>query len=87
MDDCLPDLEALRRTIEETKFTVRRRLRPRRKPAAPDPGGRGSRRVAVTVSIGVAEPTGRHRTADAVIQAADRALYRAKDAGRNRVKT
>jgi len=42
--------------------------------------------VSVTVSMGVAEKTGRMRTVEQVVQAADKALYRAKDAGRNRVE-
>jgi diguanylate cyclase (GGDEF)-like protein len=41
--------------------------------------------VSVTVSIGVAERTDNLSTPQAVIEAADRALYRAKDKGRNRV--
>jgi diguanylate cyclase (GGDEF)-like protein len=41
--------------------------------------------VSVTVSIGVAERTDRNEYPEAVIKAADRALYRAKRAGRNRV--
>jgi len=39
------------------------------------------------VSIGVAEPDGRNATPEQVIQAADKALYRAKQGGRNRVST
>jgi diguanylate cyclase (GGDEF)-like protein len=42
--------------------------------------------VAVTVSIGVAEPSAKTREVEQVIQAADKALYRAKQAGRNRVE-
>jgi GGDEF domain-containing protein len=42
--------------------------------------------VFVTVSIGLAEASTRLVTPDMVLQAADKALYRAKDAGRNRVE-
>jgi len=40
----------------------------------------------VTVSIGVAEPSTRYRQPEQIIQAADQALYRAKNKGRNRVE-
>ena len=43
--------------------------------------------MAVTVSIGVAEGNTRMPDVDQVIRAADRALYRAKQSGRNRVET
>ena len=42
--------------------------------------------LSVTVSIGVAEPSTRYRQPQQVIQAADQALYRAKNKGRNRVE-
>jgi len=42
--------------------------------------------LSVTVSIGVAEPTEKTRTVEETIQLADKALYRAKHAGRNRVE-
>jgi GGDEF domain-containing protein len=42
--------------------------------------------LSVTVSIGVAEPTGRNQEVERVILAADKALYRAKQGGRNRVE-
>ncbi len=42
--------------------------------------------LSVTVSIGVAEPSTRWRQPEQVIQAADQALYRAKENGRNRVE-
>jgi diguanylate cyclase (GGDEF)-like protein len=85
--ECLPDLEALRQDIEGSRFTIRRRLRPRRRPAAPRIGPGNPRRVAITVSIGAAESNGRHKTPDRVIRAADQALYQAKESGRNRVRS
>ncbi len=42
--------------------------------------------LSVTVSIGVAEPTAKTRDVEQVIHLADKALYRAKHAGRNRVE-
>jgi diguanylate cyclase (GGDEF)-like protein len=45
-----------------------------------------SDQLSVTVSIGVAEPSTRYRQPEQVIQAADQALYRAKNKGRNRVE-
>ena len=44
-------------------------------------------RVPVTISIGVAEKSERYAKSDQVIKAADRALYRAKEGGRNQVRT
>ena len=66
----------------------------RRKPArrkiasaSPNPSpDRLSDQLSVTVSIGVAEPSTRYRQPEQVIQAADQALYRAKNKGRNRVE-
>lgn len=45
-----------------------------------------SDQLSVAVSIGVAEPSTRYRQPEQVIQAADQALYRAKNKGRNRVE-
>ena len=42
--------------------------------------------LSVTVSIGVAEPGSKHPTVESVTQLADKALYRAKEGGRNRVE-
>jgi GGDEF domain-containing protein len=46
-----------------------------------------STELAVTVSIGVATSKAERASAEVVIQAADKALYRAKAEGRNRVET
>jgi diguanylate cyclase (GGDEF)-like protein len=87
-DDALPVLDEVRRVVEETAFTVRGRLRPRKKPDQPkDKRGKSRKQLHVTISIGVAERGPRQDSPMQVIQAADRALYRAKDAGRNRVGT
>jgi diguanylate cyclase (GGDEF)-like protein len=42
--------------------------------------------ISVTISIGMAEPRPKTQAVDQVIEAADQALYRAKQAGRNRVE-
>ncbi len=47
--------------------------------------GAAEQRIAVTVSIGIAECSEDDATDEAVIARADQALYQAKDAGRNRV--
>ncbi len=62
------------------------RGRPRKKPANGRPKKTRARgKLAVTVSIGVAEHSGVNPTAADVLKAADKALYRAKRGGRNRV--
>jgi diguanylate cyclase (GGDEF)-like protein len=56
-----------------------------RSPGETSPPPDGS--LSVTVSIGVAERDGSLASPSAVIKAADQALYRAKQAGRNRVSS
>jgi diguanylate cyclase (GGDEF)-like protein len=86
-DECLPHLEELRETVETSRFTMRRRFRPRLKQPKADKGRKSRQAIVITVSIGVAERNHRHANPDQVVQAADKALYRAKEAGRNRVST
>lgn len=85
--DVLPHLEEVRRIIEEYRLSIRSSDRP--KDEKQGEGKRGSRggttEVSVTVSIGVAESGDDQRTAAEVIKAADKALYRAKNRGRNQV--
>ena len=85
-DECVPFLEELRETVETSRFTMRRRFRPRAKPKN-DKSRKSRQGITITVSIGVAERDSRHVSPDQVVQAADKALYRAKEAGRNRVST
>ena len=85
-DECLPHLEELREIVETSRFTMRRRFRPRVKPKN-DKSRKTRPGITITVSIGVAERNHRNASPDQVVQAADKALYRAKEAGRNRVST
>jgi diguanylate cyclase (GGDEF)-like protein len=83
VDETLPHLEAVRKAIAETAFTIRGRIRVQRK-RDPPKGSHPRRRVSITISIGVAERNSRRGVPDQVIRAADQALYRAKEEGRNR---
>ncbi len=86
-DEAEPHLEQLREAIEKHAFTLRRGGRRKSKPEGKNKrrSRGGGKRLAVTVSIGVAERSGRFPTVEKVLEAADRALYRAKRTGRNRV--
>ena len=86
-EEVLPFLQEVRKAVEETSFTIRGRGRPRKKPESPRTTRATRRSVTITVSIGVAERNGRQHSPDLVVKAADKALYRAKEAGRNRVET
>ncbi len=87
LDEAHLSLEELREMVESTPFVLRGRKRPRVKPVEPIVTGKARKQVSVTVSIGVAERGDRTQEAKDVIKAADEALYRAKDAGRNQVKS
>lgn len=85
--EAAPHLEKLRLAIADYKLALRADERPK-----DDKRGQGNRirqssarEVSVTVSIGVAESSGRYATPEEVIKAADTALYRAKSGGRNQV--
>jgi diguanylate cyclase (GGDEF)-like protein len=85
-DEALAPLEELRERIRDSRFVVRRVGRPRSKPKrGPKKSKRAPRKLSVTVSIGLAERTEKAPDPESVIKAADKALYRAKKAGRNRV--
>jgi diguanylate cyclase (GGDEF)-like protein len=78
-----PHLGELRERIAESLFVIRRGHRAKLTRPGISRSSRGRQRI--TVSIGVAERNARVTTPEKVIKAADRALYRAKQAGRNRV--
>jgi diguanylate cyclase (GGDEF)-like protein len=84
-EEAVPHLETLRARIAGSTFALRRPGRPARRPEAPS-GGSGAARVKVTISLGVADSTSSREGPAAVLKAADRALYRAKREGRNRVR-
>jgi GGDEF domain-containing protein len=93
-----PHLDLLRKVIEASSFQLRTSpvLVPpseeRRKPSKKKPTTRTKPvtqrggELSVTVSIGVAESRTAAQQCDQVLRAADKALYRAKQAGRNRVE-
>ncbi len=88
--DVLPCLESLRNSIADETFIIRGKGRPRHKPAVKNkPSGKKSRPlkngINVTVSIGVADNQGTGSTGKEVLKISDKALYRAKKKGRNRV--
>ena len=85
--DAAPHLEKLRQDIADYKMNIRGNDRPKN-----EDSGQGRRNtsgqsgdVSVTVSIGVAEVTPNCITPAEVIKAADQALYKAKNGGRNQV--
>ena len=86
--EVVPHLDTYRKIVESTPFTVRGKER--KKSSAENRGKikrTGRNGINVTVSIGVASPNRRTATPEKVLKAADRILYKAKKAGRNRVLT
>jgi diguanylate cyclase (GGDEF)-like protein len=83
-----PFADALRQKVEKTRFYLRSPDRPARKPKPSQMAGPSRPKVPpihITISIGIADRTRQVSTPDRVLDAADGALYRAKEAGRNRV--
>ena len=80
-------LETLRAAVADSAFTVRGADRPQKRPEKPAPRITKSTMLSVTVSIGVAQVGEHSPTVPDVLEAADEALYRAKEQGRDRVVT
>jgi diguanylate cyclase (GGDEF)-like protein len=89
LSEVMPHLEAIRASIESYRMAVRSPDRPKSTEAGAKRRGEASadKHLSVTVSIGACAPGKSARTPAQVIKAADEALYRAKQAGRNRVST
>ena len=86
--EVVPHLDTYRKILESTPFTVRGRER--KKSSAENRGKikrAGRKGINITVSIVVASPNRRMTAPEKVLKAADRRLYKAKKAGRNRVLT
>ena len=87
LDEAARELESIRDAIEKYRMAVRGEDRPKKAEEGAKRRGAGAPEnlLSVTVSIGVAVPTETLATPQQVIRAADEALYRAKQGGRNRV--
>jgi GGDEF domain-containing protein len=85
--DARPFVEAVRQEVAETGFTPRSPSRLARKiEGAAAPAHPIAARITITISIGLADTTRGRSSPDLVLDAADLAMYQAKDAGRNCVR-
>lgn len=85
-----PFLETVREDIESYTMQVRdadHREKSKAKQRGRRKNQRDGKTVSVTISIGVAEPDEKHVKVDEVLKAADTALYKAKQNGRNCLAT
>ena len=87
LDQALPQVDKIRADIAAYPMAVRRDDRPKDAEAGTKLRHLRSpeRTLSVTVSIGIAGPDDARATPAEVLRASDKALYRAKEAGRNRV--
>ncbi|WP_082651986.1 GGDEF domain-containing protein [Gorillibacterium timonense] len=83
--EAIPHLEELRETVSKRGFILRGKDRPKKKPEKRSSSSKPAKEIFITVSIGVSQKNETSKTPDDVMKAADKALYRAKKKGRNRV--
>lgn len=88
-DEALVHLNSVRVAVEGATFSLRRWHRPKEKPSMGRKAASvtSSKKLSVTVSIGVSDSTDSDLSAEQVLKKSDRALYRAKNKGRNQVST
>ncbi len=89
VEQSLPQIEAVRTAIEQYRMQLRD---PKNRPRDDREGkqrraGKAASEVSVTVSMGVAERQSEQRNPQEVIKEADKALYSAKAAGRNCIRS
>lgn len=89
LEECLPHLEVIRKAIETYRIQLRdKQQRPHNdKQGRTRRAGSAATQVSVTVSMGVAERGLEQRSPEEVLKAADQALYNAKSAGRNCIRS
>ena len=82
-------LEQMRESLAERKFYIRMSETRRSKRSEKDRGKTtdNGKKVNLTISIGIAQRNNKHKIAEDVIEAADKALYQAKRKGRNQCVT
>lgn len=85
-EQALNNLDDLRDAVGKRAFALRRPDRPDKKPGKTAPGAvQPAESLFLTVSVGAARAGARYATPQETLEAADEALYRAKEQGRNRV--
>jgi len=87
MAECKDALQRVHQAIGESRFALRAKDRPKTRPESPVQSKQLAKGVQITVSIGVASCKNGDMTPREVIKQADSALYKAKDEGRNRIRS